>query len=182
MAMTQTKPQLQEVEPLELRRWVEAGEALVVDVREADEHEREHIPGSILMSLSSFAPEDVPRHGEKRVVLHCGSGVRSAEAARALLDVGWPEAAHLRGGIGAWKKAGLETARRRGAPIPVMRQVQLVVGLGVLAFTALGALVSPWFLAGAAFFGAGMAFAGATGTCGMASVLRVMPWNRRGID
>jgi hypothetical protein len=48
----------------------------------------------------------------------------------------------------------------------------------VLTGVVLGTLVSPWFLAIAAFFGAGLTFAGATGTCGLALVLMKMPWNR----
>ena len=48
----------------------------------------------------------------------------------------------------------------------------------VLTGVALGTLVNAWFLALAAFFGAGLAFAGATGTCGLALVLMRMPWNR----
>jgi hypothetical protein len=38
--------------------------------------------------------------------------------------------------------------------------------------------VSPWFLAAAAFFGGGLTFVGATGTCGLALLLMKMPWNR----
>jgi hypothetical protein len=56
--------------------------------------------------------------------------------------------------------------------------VQLIAGGMVLAGVVLGAFVNPWFLALAAFFGAGLAFAGATGTCGLALVLMRMPWNR----
>jgi hypothetical protein len=48
----------------------------------------------------------------------------------------------------------------------------------VLTGVALGTLVNAWFLGLAAFFGAGLAFAGATGTCGLALVLMRMPWNR----
>jgi hypothetical protein len=48
----------------------------------------------------------------------------------------------------------------------------------VLTGVALGVLVNPWFLAVAAFFGAGLTFAGTTGTCGLALVLMKMPWNR----
>ncbi len=51
-------------------------------------------------------------------------------------------------------------------------------GVSLLAGVALGTLVSPWFLAIAAFFGAGLTFAGATGTCGLGLVLLRMPWNR----
>jgi hypothetical protein len=47
----------------------------------------------------------------------------------------------------------------------------------VLTGIGLGLVVSPWFLALAAFFGAGLTFAGATGTCGLALLLMRMPWN-----
>jgi hypothetical protein len=47
----------------------------------------------------------------------------------------------------------------------------------VLTGIGLGLAVSPWFLALAAFFGAGLTFAGATGTCGLALLLMRLPWN-----
>jgi hypothetical protein len=54
----------------------------------------------------------------------------------------------------------------------------LIAGTMVLTGVILGAFVNPWFLALVAFFGAGLTFAGATGTCGLALVLFKMPWNR----
>jgi hypothetical protein len=62
--------------------------------------------------------------------------------------------------------------------LPVDRQVQLIAGTMVLIGVTLGTLVNPWFLVIAAFFGAGLTFAGATGTCGLALLLLRMPWNR----
>jgi hypothetical protein len=56
--------------------------------------------------------------------------------------------------------------------------VQLIAGSMVLTGVVLGTLVNPWWLALSAFFGAGLTFAGATGTCGLAVVLLKMPWNR----
>jgi len=56
--------------------------------------------------------------------------------------------------------------------------VQLIAGSMILTGAALGTLVNPWFLVIPAFFGAGLSFAGATGTCGLAHVLLRMPWNR----
>jgi hypothetical protein len=47
-----------------------------------------------------------------------------------------------------------------------------------MAFTALAATVSPLFLIGTGFMGAGLLFAGATGICALATVLSKMPWNR----
>ncbi len=48
----------------------------------------------------------------------------------------------------------------------------------VLTGVALGAFASTWFLVIAAFFGAGLTFAGATGTCWLALLLMKAPWNR----
>jgi CHASE2 domain-containing sensor protein len=60
----------------------------------------------------------------------------------------------------------------------VMRQVQLTIGACVLAGSALAWFVDPRFVAVPAFFGAGLCFAGLTGTCGLAAVIGWMPWNR----
>lgn len=163
------------VDAATLKRWIDAGEAVVVDVREPDEHAREHIPGARLEPLSRFDPARARGNGHK-VVLHCKSGRRSAEAL-ARLGPG-AGAFHLQGGLEAWKQAGLPVEANPRAPISIMRQVQITAGTFVLAGTALGVFVSPWFLIVPAFFGAGLAFAGASGTCGMAALLWYMPWNR----
>ncbi|WP_216657596.1 YgaP family membrane protein [Gluconacetobacter entanii] len=60
-----------------------------------------------------------------------------------------------------------------------MRQVQITAGTIVLTGVLLGLIVSPVFFGISAFVGVGLMFAGVTGWCGMANLLRVMPWNRR---
>ena len=82
----------------------------------------------------------------------------------------------LDGGVQAWRRARLPLREGRKR-LPVDRQVQLIAGLMVLGGVGLGLVVSPWFLALAAFFGAGLTFAGATGTCGLALMLMKLPWN-----
>ncbi|HSE03134.1 MAG TPA: DUF2892 domain-containing protein, partial [Methylomirabilota bacterium] len=79
-------------------------------------------------------------------------------------------------GVQAWRRARLPLREGRKR-LPVDRQVQLIAGTMVLVGVGLGLLVSPWFLALAAFFGAGLTFAGATGTCGLALLLMKLPWN-----
>jgi hypothetical protein len=59
-----------------------------------------------------------------------------------------------------------------------MRQVQLVIGLCVLAGSALAWFVDPRLVAIPAFFGAGLTFAGASGTCALATMIGCMPWNK----
>lgn len=109
------------------------------------------------------------------IVLVCRSGIRSQEAARILGSSGI-RARQLDGGLVAWTGLGLPVAGR--GHMPVDQQVQLTVGTMVLVGAALTALVSPWFLIIPAFFGAGLTFAGLTGTCGLGLVLSRMPWNR----
>jgi rhodanese-related sulfurtransferase len=157
------------------RRLLDQG-AILVDVREADEHARERVPGAHSNPLSRLAPVDVP--AGKAVIFHCRSGARTAANASRLAGAASCEAYVLEGGIDAWKKAGLPVAVDRRQPIEIMRQVQIVAGSLVLLGVVLGVWVAPAFFGLSAFVGAGLAFAGISGWCGMARLLAFMPWNR----
>jgi rhodanese-related sulfurtransferase len=88
---------------------------VVVDLREAEERSTGSIPGAIHVPRGMIefrADPTSPYHDERleparRVLLHCASGGRSALAASALKELGYGNVAHLEGGIGAWKEAGL---------------------------------------------------------------------------
>ena len=84
-----------------------AGKLLLIDVREPAEFESERIAGALLYPLSTFDASAPPDDGSRRVVFHCGSGKRSLTAAEHRLAAGQPHAAHMGGGIAAWKAAGL---------------------------------------------------------------------------
>lgn len=172
---------LQPMDPRTLAERLERGEVTLIDVREPGEHRAASIKEAALMPLSGFDPEAVKPMADKPIVVHCKAGSRSKQACRKLADaVGrtGAELYYLDGGIDAWKAAGLPVESSGGGVIDIQRQVQLVVGSMVLLFTLLGALVNPWLLIVPAFFGAGLTFAGASGTCGMAMMLAKMPWNR----
>lgn len=169
--------------PREVQTWLHEGRAVLIDVREPDEHAREHIWGSILMPLSRFDPRRAAAElgPDQCLVVHCRSGRRSADAVRmaASSDVHGVRVFTLAGGLEAWKAENLPVeADRRVPAMSVMRQVQLTIGAGVLVGSVLAWLVDPAFAAVSAFFGAGLMFAGATGTCGLAAVIARMPWNR----
>ena len=148
----------------------------LLDVRSPLEFEGERIEGARLIPLDQLEArlDEIP--GWVKVVAVCRTGVRATIAAEVLASAGRP-ARVLEGGMNAWRRARLPMREGRKR-LPVDRQVQLIAGLMVLTGVALGVLVNPWFLAVAAFFGAGLTFAGATGTCGLALVLMMMPWNR----
>lgn len=170
-----------EIDVQEAKRLLDQGAAVLIDVREPDEFAGEHIPGAMLVPLSRFDPAKAAGAG-KRVVLQCRSGKRSLEALRLLGASGIAAGAcSMKGGIMAWKEAGLPVeAGATRAPISILRQVQIVAGTMVVAGSVLGAMVSPWFLILSGFFGAGLLFSGLSGTCPMATMLGAMPWNRAG--
>ena len=78
----------------------------LIDVREPNEYEIVSIPGAVLIPkgefLSGAALERLPQ--DKRIVLHCKSGVRSAECLAVVKDAGFSDAVHVGGGVLAWIK------------------------------------------------------------------------------
>lgn len=148
-----------------------------VDVRSEDEFRSGHVPGAVCFPLDKIESGQVSVPKDRLVILSCQSGKRSARARELLHARGYDNLLEMEGGFSAWAGAGLPVNRFTRA-IPVMRQVLLVAGILVLSGTLLGVFVNPAFLAVPAFVGAGLAFAGATGWCGMAYLLERMPWNR----
>jgi adenylyltransferase/sulfurtransferase len=77
---------------------------LLIDVREPNEYEIVSIPGAVLIPkgeiLSGAALERLPQ--DKRIVLHCKSGARSAECLAVIKDAGFSDAVHVGGGVLAW--------------------------------------------------------------------------------
>jgi rhodanese-related sulfurtransferase len=149
---------------------------LLVDVRTPLEFESERIEGALNIPLDQLDGRVEEIAEQRDVVLVCRTGVRATIAAESLARAG-RRARVLDGGMLAWRRARLPVREGRKR-LAVDRQVQLIAGSMVLTGVILGTFVNPWFLALAAFFGAGLTFAGATGTCGLALVLMRLPWNR----
>ena len=163
------------VSPTEAHNLVSAG-ARLVDVRGRDEYARTHIVGSDNIPLTELHRlDDGPPAG---IVFHCKSGARTCANAARLAGAAGTVAYRLEGGLEAWQGAGLPVVTDRRQPIEIMRQVQIAAGLLILAGLVLGLALSDRFLGLSAFVGAGLLFAGATGWCGMARLLAIMPWNR----
>lgn len=163
------------ISPAEARKLIEGG-AKLVDIRGPDEHAREHIPGALNLPLDQVEQLEA---SDCAIVFHCRSGARTEANAARLKAVAGAHCHILEGGLDAWRQAGFETRTDRRQPLELMRQVQLAAGALVLLGVLLGLLMDPGFLVLAAFVGAGLMLAGATGWCGMARLLRHMPWNRR---
>lgn len=163
------------ITPAEAQHLIEAG-AKLIDIRSRDEYAREHIPGAANVPVAELNRLEA---GDGPIVFHCRSGARTEANASRLAAAAGASCYAIEGGIEAWRRAGLDIAVDRHQPLELMRQVQLAAGGLVLLGVALGFLADPGFFALSAFVGAGLMVAGATGWCGMARVLRWMPWNRR---
>ncbi|MDZ7706177.1 MAG: rhodanese-like domain-containing protein [Trueperaceae bacterium] len=99
--------QTPEIDIHEAKKRIDAGD-LLLDVREQDEYDEAHIPGSTLIPLSEFANryDEVPQ--DREVVVYCRSGKRSAQAVNFLNDKGY-DAINVEGGILAWQEADYPT-------------------------------------------------------------------------
>lgn len=154
------------------------GRADLYDIREPAEYAREHIDGARLLPAGRLGRELPDRTPGRLAVFMCQSGMRTTENATRILGCISGEVAMLDGGLEAWKRAGLPVIEDRSAPLPLMRQVQIVAGSLVLLGVMLGFLLGPAWFGLAGFVGAGLVFAGLTGFCGMARLLAQLPWNR----
>ena len=99
----------------EAKQLVGRDDVLFVDVREGGELAVQgKIPGAVHAPrgmLEFYADPSTPYHkpalaSGKRLVVYCGSGARSALAARTLKDMGIENVANMLGGFGAWQQAG----------------------------------------------------------------------------
>ncbi len=162
----------------ELAERLKRRQAVLVDIREADEYAREHVDGALAAPLSSFERAHLGISADRDVVFMCRTGNRTGANCARLADRVSGEAFVLDGGLDAWKRAGLPTRIDRKAPLELQRQVQMAAGGLALAGAVLGFAIHPGFHLLSGFVGAGLLFAGATGFCGMARVLAAAPWNR----
>ena len=154
MNKTQTE---NSISPLELQRRLAAGQpAQLLDVRTPGEYANAHVPGARLIPLDELNAAAFCRErkgaGTPLYVL-CQSGNRAKRAVN----------------------------RDESRVLPLMRQVQIVVGFVSAVGAALALAVHPWFALISLLTGGGLLFAGLTGFCGLALVLAKMPWNKTSI-
>lgn len=161
--------------PKDAHRLIGEGAALI-DIREADEFARERIPCAINAPLSKLESSEL-KTGDPVVVFHCRSGARTKAHAERLAKAAGGIAYVVEGGMDAWRNAGLPTEKKAGVPIELMRQVMIAAGTLVVLGVGLGIALDPRLYILVGLVGAGLIFSGVTGVCGMASLLRFMPWN-----
>ncbi len=149
----------------------------MLDVRDPEEYQRGHIPGAMLIPLDSLEKriDELPKN--VRICVYCRTGNRSQQAIQRLQSLGFNNLLNLSGGLLAYKKSGGELKVLRSV-LPIMQQVQIIVGLLAFLSAVLAWLFSPFFLIITGLLGIGLFISGITGFCGMAQLLGKMPWNK----
>src|SRR5438034_8382349 len=108
------KRHITEISAQEAAAKLQSGEAVIVDVREKDEWDEEHIPDATHLSRGTIEldiEEKVPDLNAL-IICHCGGGGRSALAADSLQKMGYNNVRSMAGGFKAWKAAELPTTTK----------------------------------------------------------------------
>lgn len=163
-----------------LRNLMHNNKVKIFDIREHDEYQKEHIigaqniPSSVIESYDFNDIKDTDT-----IVFYCQAGVRTRQCEPKLQNLPFKQVMILDGGISTWKKIGCVVAKNEKAPLPIMRQVQIVAGLLTILGVGLSFIVSPYFALLSGLVGVGLTLAGITGFCGMANILMKLPYNQK---
>ena len=105
------KKNITEIRPTDAATKMKSGDAVIVDVREKEEWDEEHIPDAIHMSRGTIELDIEEKFPDlnKTIITHCGGGGRSALVAESLQKMGYKNVRSMAGGFKAWKAAGLPT-------------------------------------------------------------------------
>ena len=178
-----TPPQIKtSVPPRELfQRLTGGSQTELLDVRTPGEFAAAHVAGAQIIPLDQLdAAAFLKQRGEsdKPLYVLCQSGGRAQRAIEKFQRAGFNGCVLVEGGTQAWMDSGLPVERGESKVIPLMRQVQIMVGFFSATGAALALLINTWFALIPLAMGCGLLFAGITGFCGLARVLAKMPWNK----
>ena len=95
------------------RAALEAGRAVLIDIREADEHATGVAAGATLLPMSQLGRRlaEIPNDPSKRVLLICNTQNRSSRTLRALRERGFANLRFVEGGMSEWTRRGWPLVR-----------------------------------------------------------------------
>ena len=109
---------IETLEPLKVKKMIDNNKCTLIDVRDIRELWKEgtvknskHIPRGMLEfwldPQSSYYKEN-KFNSSKKMILFCALGMRSALATKSLVEMGFKNVAHVKGGFDALKQSGFE--------------------------------------------------------------------------
>jgi phage shock protein E len=110
--VAQAKEQITEISAADARKQVDAGDAILIDVREESDWRQGHAKGAAHLSRGVIELEIEEQISDvtKPIICYCGGGSRSALVAESLQKMGYENVRSLAGGLRAWKETGLPMA------------------------------------------------------------------------
>jgi rhodanese-related sulfurtransferase len=107
--LTRRMAGIHEVDPVAAVQLINHEDAVIIDVREQSEWSQGHLPGARHIPLADLPKymQELEKHRGHHVICQCASGMRSARAAASLKKAGFDKIYSLKGGINAWRSAGL---------------------------------------------------------------------------
>ena len=111
--VAEAKKNVTEISPEDAANKLQNKQAVIVDVRDKDEWDEEHIPHAIHLSRGTIELDIEQKVPDPNAVIicHCGGGGRSALAAENLQKMGYKNVRSMAGGLKAWKATGLPTTK-----------------------------------------------------------------------
>ena len=113
MTIPDNPPFPPQLSPGEVSRLVSEQSAQIIDVRQPQDYEQEHIPGAVSRPLDSIKTAQLPPG--KMAILYCGGGTQAGRAAEQLRQTSQADIAVIAGGLRNWKAAGLTTTKSLSA-------------------------------------------------------------------
>ena len=110
------KTQYTDISVQEGKGLIDRGEVFILDVRTPEEYASGHINGSTLLAVQDIPEQElaeklkeIPK--DRKILVYCKSGRRSAEASGILARNGFAEVYNMKGGITEWMNAGYEVEK-----------------------------------------------------------------------
>lgn len=93
------------------KEMIDRGEVFLLDVRTQEEYDADHIKGSTLIPVQVLEGrlDEIPK--DKKILVYCRTGRRSAQASEILVNNGFNEVYNMEGGIVEWKSSGYEVVK-----------------------------------------------------------------------
>ena len=104
---------IRELDPLAASRVIAYRNALVLDVRPSDAYVRERVANAVSIPIDDLERrlDDLAPAKDRSIVVYCGDGNTGERATRTMTELGYTDTANVRGGIAAWKNAGLPVVK-----------------------------------------------------------------------
>lgn len=90
------------------KKMIAKGDVVIVDVRTPEEFRAGHIDKAVLANINdaSFDTKIASIAKDKKVLVYCAAGGRSARASKIMSEKGWKNVTNMKGGFNAWASAG----------------------------------------------------------------------------